>query len=170
MDRSDAPEATTTERKKRPALAQRQAPPPSPASACSGEFCRARPRCRRDPARGTTTTAAVARATLPRIPSGHDGVELRVRGGGRTFEVDIDDGTRNRNRQVTRRGPVPTAEAWATVRVPFAAPTARAHGERVTIAPLDLAAMRSIGLYIIDGQDGLFRLEVDWIRAYREAD
>jgi hypothetical protein len=26
----------------------------------------------------------------------------------------------------------------------------------------------SIGIYIIDGKDGPFRLEVDWIRAYRD--
>jgi hypothetical protein len=37
----------------------------------------------------------------------------------------------------------------------------------VTVDSLNLAAVRSIGIYIIDGQDGPFRLEVDWIRAYR---
>jgi len=61
--------------------------------------------------------------------SGYDGMELRVRGGGRTFEVDVDDGTRSRGREV-----------------------------------------KSIGIYIIGGKDGPFRLEVDWIRAHREAE
>jgi hypothetical protein len=39
------------------------AKPSSPASACDAGFCRARPRCRRMTAPGTTTRAAVTRAT-----------------------------------------------------------------------------------------------------------
>lgn len=98
--------------------------------------------------------------------SDYDGIELRVRGGGRTFALDIDDGTRSRGRQVTRRGPVPTTDAWETVRVPFAALQESAHGQRVRVDPLDRSAIQSIGIYISDGQDGPFRLAVDWIRAY----
>jgi hypothetical protein len=102
--------------------------------------------------------------------SGYDGIALRVRGGGRTFALDVDDGTRNRGREVTRRGPVPTTGAWETVRVPFDTLEASAHGEAVSVDPLDRSAVTSIGIYIIDGQDGPFRLEVDWIRAYRETE
>lgn len=98
--------------------------------------------------------------------SDYDGVELRVRGGGRTFELDVDDGTRNRGREVNRRAPFPTSEDWQTVRVAFADLETTAHGEPVSVDALDLAAVRSLGIYIIDGQDGPFRLEVDWIRAY----
>jgi hypothetical protein len=71
---------------------------------------------------------------------------------------------------VTRRGPVPTTGAWKTVRVPFDTLEASAHGEPVSVDPLDRSAVTSIGIYIIDGQDGPFRLEVDWIRAYRETE
>ena len=102
--------------------------------------------------------------------SGYDGIELRVRGGGRTFALDVDDGTRSRGREVTRRGPVPTSDSWATVRVPFAALEASAHGQPVRVDPLDRSAIQSIGIYIIDGNDGPFQLEVDWIRAYRAAE
>ena len=100
--------------------------------------------------------------------SGYDGIELRVRGGGRTFELDVGDGTRSRGREVNRRGPFPTTGAWETVRVPFDALEETAHGEPVSADPLDLSAVKSIGIYIIDGKDGPFRIEVDWIRAYRE--
>lgn len=100
--------------------------------------------------------------------SDYDGIELRVRGGGRTFEADVSDGTRSRGREVTRRGAFPTSEQWQTVRVPFDALEARAHGEPVRADDLDRSGVRSVGIYIIDGQDGPFRLEVDWIRAYRE--
>ena len=100
--------------------------------------------------------------------SGYDGIALRVRGGGRTFELDVDDGTRSRGREVNRRGPFPTSDGWQTVRVPFDALEASAHGEPVSVGPLDRSAVQSIGIYIIDGQDGPFRLEIDWVRAYRE--
>jgi hypothetical protein len=115
---------------------------------------------------GFTSVRAARRVDL----SGYDGIELRVRGGGRTFALDIDDGTRSRGRQVTRRGPVPTTDTWETVRVPFASLQASAHGQRVRVAPLDRSAVQSIGVYIIDGQDGPFRLEIDWIRAYPTAE
>ncbi|MCS3645161.1 CIA30 family protein [Salinibacter ruber] len=115
---------------------------------------------------GFTSVRAASRADL----SGYDGIELRVRGGGRTFELDVDDGTRSRGREVSRRGPVPTRDAWTTVRVPFDSLEETAYGEPVRVDPLDRSAVQSIGIYIIDGQDGPFRLEVDWIRAYREAE
>lgn len=102
--------------------------------------------------------------------SGYDGIELRVRGGGRTFELDVDDGTESRGREVTRRGPVPTSGSWETVRVPFDSLEQSAHGEPVRAGPLDLSAVRSLGIYIADGKDGPFRLEVDWIRAYRRVE
>lgn len=102
--------------------------------------------------------------------SDYDGIELRVRGGGRTFELDVDDGTRSRGREVNRRGPVPTSDSWETVRVPFDSLETSAHGQPVSVAPIDLSALQSIGIYIIDGKDGPFRLEVDWIRAYRAAE
>ncbi len=115
---------------------------------------------------GFTSVRAARQADL----SGYDGIELRVRGGGRTFELDVDDGTRSRGREVSRRGPFPTSDSWETVRVPFASLEESAHGQPVNVAPLDRSAVKSIGIYIIDGKDGPFRLEVDWIRAYREAE
>jgi NADH dehydrogenase [ubiquinone] 1 alpha subcomplex assembly factor 1 len=100
--------------------------------------------------------------------SGYDGIELRVRGGGRTFALDVSDGTESRGREVTRRAPFPTTGSWETVRVPFDALEETAHGEPVSPGPLNRSAVTSIGIYIIDGKDGPFRLEVDWIRSYRE--
>ncbi len=102
--------------------------------------------------------------------SGYDGIGLRVRGGGRTFELDVDDGTRDRGREVSRRGPVPTSTAWEIVRVPFESLRQSAHGEPVSAEQLDRSNVRSIGVYIIDGKDGPFRLEIDWIRAYRKTE
>ena len=99
--------------------------------------------------------------------SDYDGVELRVRGGGRTFEVDFFDGTQDRGRDVARRGAFPTSSEWQTVRVAFDDLDTTVHGEPIEVEPLDRSAVESVGLYIIDGQDGPFELEVDWIRTYR---
>lgn len=98
---------------------------------------------------------------------GYDGLELRVRGGGRTFEVEVDDGTRRGWRSVSRRAPFETAAEWATVRVPFSTLKTTVFGEPVSAPPIDLADVQGVGLYILDGIDGPFRLEVDEIRAYR---
>ena len=112
---------------------------------------------------GFTSVRAPKQADL----SGYDGIALRVRGGGRTFELDVDDGTRSRGREVTRRGSIPTTSAWETVQVSFDALKQSAHGEPVSAGPLNRAAIKSIGIYIIDGKDGAFRIEIDKIWAYR---
>ena len=101
--------------------------------------------------------------------SAYSGLALRVRGGGRTFEVEVDDGTRDgRGRQVSRRAPVATTADWRTVRVPWSAFESSVFGEPHDAAPLDPAAIQAFGFYIIDGQDGPFRLEVDWMRPYAD--
>ena len=99
---------------------------------------------------------------------GYDGLELRVRGGGRTFEAEVDDGTRSWGRTVSRRAPFETEADWNWVRVPFRALRTTVFGRPVRAPAIDLASVQRIGLYILDGKDGPFRLEVDEIRAYRE--
>jgi len=94
------------------------------------------------------------------------GLELRVRGSGRPFEVELDDGLRNYGRSVSRRAPFTTSTDWTLIRVPFSALTSTIFGQKVNAAPIDLAKIRGVGIYIADGQDGPFRLEVDYIRAY----
>lgn len=98
--------------------------------------------------------------------SGHAGLELRVRGGGRSFEVELDDGLRNYGRSVSRRAAFPTTAEWTTVRVPFSALRSTVFGRAVSAPPIDLARIRGVGFYMVDGQDGPFRLEVDVVRAY----
>jgi hypothetical protein len=98
--------------------------------------------------------------------TGQAGIELRVRGSGRQFEVELDDGTRNYGRTISRRAPIATTAEWTTVRVPFRALRSTIFGRAVNAAPLDVARIRGVGLYIADGKDGTFRLEVDCIRSY----
>jgi hypothetical protein len=105
---------------------------------------------------GFSSVRASRRADL----SDYDGLELRVRGDGRTYEVDIDDGTESQGREVTRRGAVPTTNSWTTVRFPFSSLEQTAHGEPVAVAPIDRSGVRSIGIYIIDGKGGRFALRL----------
>ena len=97
--------------------------------------------------------------------SAYSAVELRVRGGGRTFQVEVHDGARIDGKDVARRAEFATTDDWQTVRVPFSTLEATAHGEPVDAEPLALDAVESVALYIGDGKDGPFELEVDWIRA-----
>ena len=79
----------------------------------------------------------------------------------------MDDDTRRGWRSVSRRASFETQAEWAWVRVPFSALRTTVFGQRVSAPPIDLANVKRIGLYILDGKDGPFRLEVDSIRAYR---
>lgn len=97
---------------------------------------------------------------------GAEGLELRVRGNGRPFEVEVGDGTRRFGRTISRRAAFGTTGEWTVVRVPFAALRGTIFGRSVNAPPLDLARIRSVGLYILDGRDGPFWLELDYITAY----
>ena len=101
---------------------------------------------------------------------GYEGLELRVRGGGRTFEVQVDDGTRRRGRTVSRRASFVTSEEWTLIRVPFTAFRTTIFGQSVNAPPIDPSNVRGFGFFILDGIDGPFRLEVDAIRAYKTDD
>ena len=99
---------------------------------------------------------------------GYDGLELRVRGSGRTFEVYVDDDTRRGWRRVSRRAPFQTSKEWSSVRIPFSALKTTIFGRSINAPPTDLANIKRIGVFIVDGKDGPFELEVDTIHAYRE--
>ncbi|WP_411279235.1 CIA30 family protein [Gemmatimonas sp.] len=98
--------------------------------------------------------------------TGQVGIELRVRGSGRQFEVEVDDGLRSYGRRVSRRAPFPSLTEWTLIRVPFNTLRSTIFGREVNAAPIDLARIRGVGLYMADGNDGPFRLEVDYICAY----
>ena len=110
---------------------------------------------------GFTLTRARRQVDL----TGTTALELRVRGSGRSFQVELDDGTRGYGRNVSRRASFATSAEWTVVRVPFSALRSTIFGQQVDAPPIDLARIQSIGLYMADKQDGAFWLEVDYIRA-----
>lgn len=102
--------------------------------------------------------------------TGQTGLELRVRGTGRQFQVEVDDGERRFGRNVSRRASFPTTPEWTVVRMPFSALRNTIFGQNVNAAPINLARIQSVGLYMADGRDGPFQLEVDFIRSYDAGD
>lgn len=102
--------------------------------------------------------------------SGMAGLELRVRGSGRQFEVELDDGLRTYGRSVSRRAPFASTGEWTVIRVPFDALRSSIVGRSLNVPTIDLAGVRGVGIYLADGQDGAFWLEVDYIRSYTAPD
>ena len=98
--------------------------------------------------------------------SGYAGLEIRVRGDGRIYQLRL-----RTNREfdgVAYRAPFTTENgSWTTVRVPFSAfePTFRGRIVKGT-APVDPSRIRQLGLLLADSQEGDFRLELEWVRAY----
>lgn len=99
--------------------------------------------------------------------SSYDGLEMRVRGNGRRFEVEINDGHRYGWRSVSRRAPFDTSDQWQTVQISFSALRATVFGRAVDVPTVKLSDIERIGFYILDGKDGPFELEVESVSAYR---
>jgi monofunctional biosynthetic peptidoglycan transglycosylase len=97
--------------------------------------------------------------------SGFEGVELLVRGDGKTYKFSITTDTLEDS--VVYRARFAAGDDWETVRIPFSSFMPSFRGVVVPHAPpLDTAAIASFGFLIADHQEGAFRLEVNSIKAY----
>lgn len=107
--------------------------------------------------------------TLPRPYNldDYDGVSLRVRGDGNTYQFrlrldDRFDGVAYRYSFQT------TADEWMTVEIPFSECVPVFRGRKLSdVPPVVPAKIQQIGFLVSDKQAGPFRLEVDWIKAYQ---
>lgn len=99
--------------------------------------------------------------------SGYDGIAIRLKGDGKHYKLSLRtdahfDGVVYQARFTTEDA------AWTTLHIPFTdfIPTFRGVGLS-GVDPLDPAKVRIFGLLISDGQEGPFRVELQWIKAYR---
>jgi len=100
---------------------------------------------------------------------GAHGVRLRVRGDGKLYKLSL-RGERDFNDVLHQASFVAPAD-WADVDLPLDSFEPRFRGRPVPdAAPLDVSAIASIGLMISARQAGEFRLEIESIRGYAEAD
>ncbi len=114
---------------------------------------------------GFTLVRAQRQANL----TGTHALELRVRGSGRRFQVELGDGAREFGRNLSRRANFETSADWTVVRVPYSSLRNTIFGREVNAPPIDLTRIQSVGIYMADKQDGAFWLEVDYIRAVGDA-
>ena len=100
---------------------------------------------------------------------GYQGILLRVKGDGKRFKICLKldpslDGP------LYQKDFTPKKDVWTTVRIPFDQLVPTYHGRVLRdYPPLDPTRIKSFTLMIADKQAGLFRLEVDWIKAYAPA-
>jgi hypothetical protein len=110
--------------------------------------------------------ASVRSRPAPADLSACDGLELRVRGDGKRYQLRLRldphfDGVDYRAHFDTEAG------QWQRVRLPFAAFEPTFRGWRPPNAPpLDPGRIYTFGFMISSKQAGDFRLEIDWLRAY----
>ena len=96
---------------------------------------------------------------------------MRVRGDGRTYQLDTRIQSPNSRRDISYRADFKTvADEWTEVKVPFSAfkPSWRGSDLEGRVPTFDPAKLSSMGIMIYDGKDGPFRLEVDTIGVYRD--
>jgi NADH dehydrogenase [ubiquinone] 1 alpha subcomplex assembly factor 1 len=99
---------------------------------------------------------------------GYSGLELRIRGDGRRYKINLK--TDLRVDGILYRAVFESREdEWQTLRLPFEEflPTFRG-GIAQEASPLDLSCVASLGLMISDRQVGPFRLEIAGIGAYAD--
>jgi monofunctional biosynthetic peptidoglycan transglycosylase len=96
-----------------------------------------------------------------------EGISIRVKGDGKRYNCGLrtDDSFDG----VFHRAPFETKSGeWQLVKIPFTDFVPTYHGRRLPedkrMKPEDIG---SVSFLIADKQKGLFRLEIDWIKAYR---
>lgn len=98
--------------------------------------------------------------------TGFDGIEVRVRGDGRTYKVSLR--TSSTSRRVAYWAELPTvAGEWQVSRIPFDAWVPTSFGRKLRGPALGVASINSVGFMVYDKKAGSFSLEVDRIAAYR---
>jgi hypothetical protein len=113
------------------------------------------------------------RGTLPKTAdlTKADGILIRLRANGnRSFKIDLRQSRPARTRTLSFRAPLKfeAQDGWQDVRVPFSAFVASWRGQAVRGTKLNPAAATQMGFFIYDGQDGLFRLEIERISTYTD--
>ena len=99
--------------------------------------------------------------------NGYTGIELRIRGDGKKyqFRIRVD----NRFDGISYRNIFETdAQEWMNIRLPFGDFVPVFRGRILeNVESLSPEKIQQIGFLIADKQKGKFRIEIDWIKAYK---
>ena len=97
--------------------------------------------------------------------TGFQGVELRVKGDNKTYELRLETAAE----RVAYAHAFVAEDEWHKVKLDFADFEPTFHGKPVLNAPaLDLATVRTVGILIADEQAGPFALRISEVKAYRD--
>jgi len=110
---------------------------------------------------------ASVRASIGRRDlSGHAGLEIRVKGDGRTYQVRLR--TNNRFDGIAYRTTFDTRDdEWMTVQIPFEEFVPTFRGRIIKDAPsLDVSQIHQVGFMLADKNPGSFALEIDFVRTW----
>ena len=127
--------------------------------------------------KGATNTDGGGFSSIRTTPEAMDltgtaGLLLRVKGDGRTYRASLRTDASNGRWKIPFRAEFNTVkDQWVTVFVPYDAMTPTFWGREIRDNPptLELDKVQSMGLMIYDKEDGPFELQVDWIKAVKEA-
>jgi NADH dehydrogenase [ubiquinone] 1 alpha subcomplex assembly factor 1 len=108
--------------------------------------------------------ASIRSATVRYDLTQYSGLKLRLRGDGKSYKLSLRtdqffDGVSYQSTFKT------TKNTWQEISLPFSAFTPTHHGVKLsTVAPMDIGNVTSFGLFISDRQEGLFQLDVAWVK------
>lgn len=109
-----------------------------------------------------------SRQPAPVDASAFNGIALRCKGDGKTYKLTLKNDASFGGFSYQFRFAV-LADEWMVVQAPFGQFKASFRGQQVPDAPaLNPGVIQSIGLLIADKQAGSFKLQVEWIQAYRD--
>jgi len=99
--------------------------------------------------------------------SGWDGLILRVRGDGRSYNFSALTNDSSRELHYWEHSFETEADEWVEVKVPFDALSHRVMGWNIPDGPINPATIRSLAFGVSDKNTAPFALEIDSIKAYR---
>jgi monofunctional biosynthetic peptidoglycan transglycosylase len=98
---------------------------------------------------------------------GYIGLHVRIRGDGKEYQLRVRtdsrfDGISYRYRFATQ------PDTWMNIRVPFSKFVPTFRGRILSnVPPISPEQIQQVGFLISDKQAGKFRIEIDWIKAYK---
>ncbi len=111
--------------------------------------------------------ASTRSKSYPYRLGGYIGLHVRIRGDGKEYQLRVR--TDNRSDGISYRYRFATQpETWMNIRVPFSKFVPTFRGRILSdVPPISPEQIQQVGFLISDKQAGKFRIEIDWIKAYR---
>ena len=98
---------------------------------------------------------------------GWQGIEVKVKGDGRTYDLRVTTDERFRRSPISFRGKISTEKGkWTTVKVPFSELKGGWRGMTLK-NEFDPSKIETIGITVADKKEGAFALEVESIKAWK---